>query len=72
MVSLQGNSSAAFEQSWSVIVRIVSYPLLNGSFVIKSIVIVPKGTSGCSAEIGDGGGFSPVVLGLLLWQVAHP
>jgi hypothetical protein len=43
MVSLQGKKKAAFEQSWSVIVRIVSYPFDMGSFVIKFIMMVPKG-----------------------------
>jgi hypothetical protein len=44
MVSLQGMNSDAFEQSWSVIVRMVSYPSDTGSFVIKSSAIVWNGS----------------------------
>jgi hypothetical protein len=55
--SLHGRNRAALEQSWSVTVRIVSYPLLVGSFVMKSRAIVPKGVVGCSVVIGLSGGF---------------
>ena len=42
--SLHGRKSAALEHPWSVIVRIVSYPLLQGSLVIKSIATVSNGS----------------------------
>jgi hypothetical protein len=45
IVSLHGIKMDAFEQSWSVIVRIVSYPCDSGSFVMKSSVIVWKGSA---------------------------
>jgi hypothetical protein len=35
-----GNNSDAFEQSWSVIVKMVSYLSDTGSFVMKSSAIV--------------------------------
>ena len=54
---LQGKKSAALVQSWSMIVRIVSYPPLFGSLVMKSKAIIPKGVCGCSGVIGFVGGF---------------
>jgi hypothetical protein len=72
MVSLQAKNNAAFEQSWSVIVRIVSFSSLVGSFVMKSNAIVPNGVWGCSVDMGWCGGFGWFILGFVLWQVAHP
>ena len=43
MVSLQGMRMIAFEQLWSVIVRIKSNPSDVGSLVMKSRAIVEKG-----------------------------
>jgi len=43
MVSLQGIKTDAFEQSVSVIVRIVLYPPEKGNLVMKSMVTVSKG-----------------------------
>ena len=63
---LHGKNSAALVQSWSVIVRIVSYPPLLGSLVIKSRAIVPKGVDGCFGVIGFIGGFGWFVFGLVL------
>jgi hypothetical protein len=40
MVSLQGMKIAALEQSWSVIVKIESYPFEMGSFTMKSRAMV--------------------------------
>ena len=45
MVSLHGMKSIAFVQSWSVTVRIESYPWDGGSFVMKSTAIVSKGSA---------------------------
>jgi hypothetical protein len=56
MVSLHGKNSVAFKQSWSVIMRMVSYPLLIGSFMMKSRVIIPKGNDTYSGVIGSKGG----------------
>ena len=43
IASLQGMKTDAFEQSVSVIMRMVSYPPDKGSLVIKSLVTVLKG-----------------------------
>jgi len=44
-VSLHGMNIAAFEQSWSVIVSIVSNPSDSGSLTMKSSEIVWKGSA---------------------------
>jgi len=46
----------AFEQSVSVIVRIVSYPPDRGNLVMKSIVTVSKGQAFSVGVIGNIGG----------------
>jgi len=46
----------AFEQSVSVMVRIVSYPPESGSLVMKSIAIVSKGQAFSVGVIGNIGG----------------
>jgi len=56
IVSLQGIKTDAFEQSVSVIVRMVSYPPDKGSLVIKSIVTVSKGRAFSVGVIGNIGG----------------
>ena len=43
--SLQGIKIAALVQSWSVIVRIESYPCDSGNLVIKSIATVSNGVA---------------------------
>ncbi len=43
IVSAQGRKMLAFETLWSVMVRMVSYLQDNGSFVMKSMVMVWKG-----------------------------
>ena len=45
MVSLQGIAISIFVQSWSMIVRIELNPADSGSFTIKSIAIVWKGSA---------------------------
>jgi hypothetical protein len=72
MVSLQAKNSAAFEQSWSVIVKMVSFSWLVRSFVMKSSAIVPNGVWKCSGGIGLCEAFGWFVLGFVLWHVAHP
>ena len=54
--SIQGMKMAALEQSWSVMVRIESYPWDSGSLTIKSIVIVWKGRAFGSVVMGKVGG----------------
>jgi hypothetical protein len=49
IVSLHGINRAAFEQSWSVIVKMVLYPLDSGSLTIKSRA---KVWNGCASKIG--------------------
>ena len=46
----------AFEQSVSVIVRMVSYPPDSGNLVIKSIATVSKGQAFSAGVIGNIGG----------------
>ena len=46
----------AFEQSVSVIVRMVSYPPDKGSSVIKSMATVSKGRAFSAGVIGNIGG----------------
>jgi len=62
MVSLQGMKIAALEQSWSVIVSIVSYPEDVGSFVMKSIAITSNGRACGLVVMGKGGGLGFVGL----------
>ena len=45
-----------FEQSVSVMVRIVSYPLDGGNLVMKSSAIVSKGQAFSTGEMGNRGG----------------
>ena len=56
IVSLQGIKTDAFEQSVSVIVRMVLYPPDRGSLVIKSIATVSKGQAFSVGVIGNIGG----------------
>ena len=52
IVSLQGIKIAAFEQSWSVIVSMASYPLDGGNLTMKSIATVSKGSACNVGEMG--------------------
>ena len=53
-------------------VSIVSFPLLVGSLMMKSIMMVSNGRVFTPKEIGYSGSFGWVVHGLVAWQVAHP
>ena len=53
MVSLQGIAISIFVQSWSMIVRMGLNPANSGSFTIKSMVIVWKGSALLNEVIGD-------------------
>ncbi len=72
IVSLHGMNMDPFEQSWSVIVRIESYPSEGGSLVMKSRAMTSKGWASGFVVIGNCGGFGHVVMFLWDWQVVHP
>src|SRR5579864_2198006 len=72
MVSLQGSKMTALVQSWSVMVRMESYPFEMGSLTIKSIEIVWNGCALGAGAIGCKGGRLGWVLLLFCWQTAHP
>ena len=55
-----------------MIVRIVSYPPDGGSFVMKSRLMVSKGSADSVGVMGNIGGFAGWVLTFVIWQVAHP
>src|SRR5712671_2999825 len=71
-VSLQGMKNAAFEQSWSVMVKMVSCPSDTGSLTMKSRLIVWKGSAFASLVMGNKGGLVGFVLTFVIWQVAQP
>src|ERR1700687_629519 len=52
IASLHGIKSVALVQSWSVTVRIESYPWDGGSFVMKSTAMVSKGIASCTGNMG--------------------
>ena len=52
IVLLQGMKIAAFEQSWLVMVSIVSYPLDGGNLTMKSIATISKGNASGIGKIG--------------------
>ena len=45
IVSLHGMKIATFEQSWSVMVSMVSYPFDSGNLTMKSIATISKGNA---------------------------
>src|SRR6267142_3964060 len=72
IASLQGMKIDAFEQSWSMIIRIVSFPKDSGSLVMKLSAIVWKGKASGAGVIGYTGGFDRFVFTLFIWQVVQP
>ncbi len=62
MVSLHGRNKDPFEQLWLVIVRIESYPLEEGSLVMKSRAMISKGWASGLVVMGYCGGFGHVVI----------
>ena len=57
IVSLQGIVISIFVQSWSVMVRIESFPADSGNFTIKSIDMVWNGSAPIAGVIGFSGAF---------------
>ena len=57
IVSLQGIAISIFVQSWSVMVKIESYPTDSGNFTIKSIDMVWNGRAPIVGVIGFRGAF---------------
>ena len=57
IVSWQGIVISIFVQSWSVMVRIESYPADSGSFTIKSMDIVWNGKASAVGRMGFRGAF---------------
>ena len=53
-------------------VRMVSYSLLRGKFMMKSRAIVSNGSVSGGVLMGYSGGFGCVVLLFVDWQIAHP
>ena len=57
IVSLQGIAISIFVQSWSMMVKMESYPANSGSFTIKSMDIVWNGRAPIVGVIGFRGAF---------------
>ena len=57
IVSLQGITISIFVQSWSVIVKIESYPADSGNFTMKSMEMVWNGKAPIVGVIGFRGAF---------------
>ena len=57
IVSLQGIVISIFVQSWSVMVKMESYPANSGNFTIKSIDIVWNGSAPIVGVMGFRGAF---------------
>src|SRR6202789_2253230 len=72
MVVEQGRNTAALEHPWSMIVRMASLPSLLGSWVIRSMATVLKGSAVGCAGMWNNGGLFFVVRFLFCWQIAHP
>src|SRR6266702_550756 len=72
MLSLHWMNTAAFVQSWLVMVSIESYPCEIGSLVMKSSATVSNGIALHVGNIGDSGALVGCVLTLILWHSAHP
>jgi hypothetical protein len=71
IVVLHGRNRAALVQPWSTIVRIASYPLLGGNWVMRSMATTSNGT----AVTGTGIRYSGVAFFgrfLFCWHTAHP
>ena len=72
MSFLQGRNIAALVQSWSVMVRIESYPFEMGRSTMRSHAMVSKGCAFGLMVIGYVGILGFVVLDLVSWHLGHP
>ena len=72
IVSLHGRNIAAFEQSWSIIVRMLLYPCERGNLTIRSMATCLKGRATHCVIMGNNGGFCFIVLAFVDWQVVQP
>ena len=72
MVVVQGRNMALWEQPWSTMVSIASWPLLLGSPVIKSIGTCKKGLAFSGDVIWNIRVLRQCVRFLFCWQVVHP
>ena len=72
MFVVQGRNTAAWEHSWSTIVKIVSFPLCVGRLVIRSIAIRWNERVLSVVSIWNGGTFALWVCILFCWHIAHP
>src|ERR1700761_5250801 len=70
--SLQGMNMDALEQSWSVTVRIESYPFDSGSLVMKSMATTSNGIASSLAYIGCKGAWVGRLFTLFRWHSAQP
>ena len=66
MASLHGMNNAALVQSWSVTVRMESYPWDGGNFVMKSTAITSNGAASGFGKIGCNGALVGLVFTLHL------
>src|SRR5712671_5593343 len=69
MVLLHGVNIAAFEQSWSVMVSMVSNPSDSGSLTMKSRDMVWNGSALGSGVMGNNASLLGFVFILDIWQV---
>ncbi len=72
IVSLHGMNMDPFEQLWSVIVSIESYPSDGGSLVMKSRAMHSNSCASGFVVMGNCSGLGHVVIFLHDWQRAHP
>ena len=66
MASLHGINSAALVQSWSVTVKMESYPWEGGNFVMKSTAMTSNGVASGFGKIGCNGALVGLVFTLHL------
>ena len=69
---MHGINIDAFVQSWSVIVRMESYPWDLGNFVIKSRAMVSNGIASGLENMGWSAALIGRLLTLCCWQSAQP
>jgi hypothetical protein len=72
MSFLQGRNIVALVQSWSIMVRIESYPFERGRSTMRSHAMVSKGCAFGLTVIGYIGILGFVVLDLVSWHFGHP